>query len=170
MTYEQSRDHSSVGSLDEELFHSLHRGPFTVMRSTDGVDETFEIRSRVTDSYVAATHFWYSGASALMRATVVARCLNRSLFGRWLPPTVHRYFLLDHPPPYRVVRRLCDMQGPLLVVESSHGQGVITVDGDHSESQVVASSICEALNHRFNRAIDLQPTHRKLRSFGFGGL
>ncbi|MEM6468703.1 MAG: hypothetical protein AAF802_03985 [Planctomycetota bacterium] len=158
MTYEQSRNHSSIESLDRELFQSHHRGPFSVQRSSDGVDETFEIRSSVTDNFVAATHFWGSAASALMRATVVARSLNRSTFRRWIPPTVRRYFLLDHPPPYRVVRRFCEMQGPLLAVESSNRQGVIAVDGDDTESQVVAQSICEAINNRFHRKFDLQQT------------
>lgn len=107
--------------LVTKKFKSLFPGPFDVRRSTDGVDETFEVYCLTTDQLVVANYFWEAESERFQESLAMATALNVLLHeGLVCREGADSLELLlgQHPGPYRMRRARCNYRGGLWEVYS----------------------------------------------------
>ncbi|GAB5407250.1 MAG: hypothetical protein Aurels2KO_54810 [Aureliella sp.] len=96
------------------IFRSNFPGPFDVQRSSDGVDNTYEVYCLATSRVVTACHYWDAEKDARRFAFAIAAALNFSLHEDLVTLEGSRCladFLTQYSGAYRIRRGNCDYHG-----------------------------------------------------------
>ena len=137
--------------LQRQRFLKRFPGPYDYRRSSDGVDETFNVNCMNNGRYIISTYFWDAEQLREMITNVVTSALNR--MAGWHDFVPHSFsvhfeeFQQLYPGPYSVRHDCCPGRGEFEDVYcTTTNESVIQSYGTDGETRLIAKHIAAALN------------------------
>ena len=138
-------------------------GPYDYQRSSDGIDETFNVICIKNGRYIISTYFWGSEQHCEMITNVVTSALNR--MADWHGFVPHSFlehleaFQRQYPGPYDVRQGCCPGRGEFEEVYClTTNESVIHNYGDDRETRLIARHIADSLTTLRSQTADLAVT------------
>ncbi len=135
-------------------FHHRFPGPFAYCDGRAGVDNTFDVFCRTTDTHLLSTYYWEEQQRAQLEARVACLAFSAPAFGYRTKgiESVLKAFLELYPTPYSARRLFCEYFGPSFEVLSKSDDQTVFILPDHIRkngliSQHLAASLNELFEH-----------------------
>lgn len=133
-------------------------GPYSIGRSHDGVDETYEVYCLASGRMIAATYFWDEEQRCQKIAQVLSLALNHHFLALLLLPNDFALladFQAHYPGPFESQEDLCPGRGPCIGIRcQTTEENIIDCYGrfpGDRQSQMIAQTLLAALSKLMNR-------------------
>jgi len=140
-------------STIQTAFTAKFPGPYVYLRSSDGVDETFELTCVASKQHIASTYFWDAEDPCRVVTATITAALN--LFAGWqayeplMFESATALFMQEFSGPFHIRRERCPGRGPRFEVFCCETDDAVLhcfESATPGEAQQIAKHIARALN------------------------